>query len=78
MNSNWFRGYGDTPPETVIAVGMDPNFINQKFENCEVAGRISNRYGIQNDVIGIYANVYVCRGLRQTWPEFWEHFQYYG
>ena len=78
MNSNWFRGYGDPPPETVIAVGMDPDFINQKFENCEVAGRISNRYGIQNGVIGVYANVYVCRRLRQTWPEFWEHFQYYG
>lgn len=78
MNSNWFRGYGDPPPETVIAVGMDRDFLNRSFDSCELVSRITNRYGIQNDVIGGYADVFVCRHLRQPWPKFWEPFRYYG
>ena len=27
MNSNWLRGYGDPPPQTVIMVGMDHDFL---------------------------------------------------
>jgi len=42
MNSNWYRGYGDPPPQT----GWD--------------------------------EIFVCRHLRRSWPEFWKHFQYYG
>ena len=78
MNSNWQRGYGDPPPETVIAVGWDRDFLNRHFESCELAGRLTNRYGIENSAIDGYADVFVCRHLRQPWPEFWEHFRYYG
>jgi hypothetical protein len=78
MNSNWLRGYGDPPPQTVIAVGMDRDFLYRNFESCELVGRLTNRYGIENNVIDGYADVFVCRRLRQPWPDFWEHFQYYG
>ncbi|MGB2679229.1 MAG: glycosyltransferase family 39 protein [Candidatus Acidiferrum sp.] len=78
MNSNWLRGYGDPPPQTVIAVGLSRDFVERNFESYELAGRLTNRYGIVNATIDGYADVFVCRNLRQPWPEFWEHFRYYG
>jgi len=78
MNSNWLRGYGDPPPETVIAVGMDRDFIYRNFESCKLADHLTNPYGIENQSIDGYADVFICRHLRQPWPEFWQHFRYYG
>src|SRR5271157_4349278 len=78
MNSNWLRGYGDPPPQTLILVGLRRDFAEQNFESCELVGRVTNRYGIENDTITGYADVFVCRNLRQPWPVFWQHFRYYG
>lgn len=65
-------------PQTVIVAGEDRDFAQRKFESCELAGRLKNRYGIRNFTIGGQPEVFVCRNLRQPWPEFWEHFRYYG
>ena len=78
MNSNWLRGYGDPPPQTVIVLGERRDFVEQNFESCELAGHLTNRYGIENATMAGYADVFVCRNLRQPWPEFWAHFRYYG
>jgi 4-amino-4-deoxy-L-arabinose transferase-like glycosyltransferase len=78
MNSNWLRGYGDPPPTTVIAVGFKRSELDRIFANCEAAALLSNRYGIQNLTVAGRAEVYVCRDIRQPWPEFWENFQHYG
>jgi len=78
MNSNWLRGYGDPPPQTLILVGLPRDFAEHNFESCELAGRLTNRYGIVNATIAGYDAVFVCRNLRQPWPEFWKHFKYYG
>ncbi|HTX75245.1 MAG TPA: glycosyltransferase family 39 protein [Terracidiphilus sp.] len=78
MNSNWLRGYGDPPPETLIAVGMDPDFLERHFTSCRAAARLTNSYGLTNDTIGKYTTVFLCGPPRAGWPEFWEHFQYYG
>jgi 4-amino-4-deoxy-L-arabinose transferase-like glycosyltransferase len=78
MNSNWLRGYGNPPPQTVIAVGFRRNDLDRIFARCEVAAQLSNPYGIVNDSIGDRAQIYVCRNIRQPWPEFWKDFLYYG
>jgi hypothetical protein len=78
MNSNWLRGYGDPPPETVIVLGEHRDFVDRNFESCMLAGRLSNRYGIANRSVANWDEIFVCRGLRQSWPEFWKDFQYYG
>ncbi len=78
MNSNWLRGYGNPPPRTVIVVGMHRESVERNFESCELVGRLTNRYGIDNATIDGYADVFVCHNLRQPWPVFWEHFRYYG
>ncbi|HUM04502.1 MAG TPA: glycosyltransferase family 39 protein [Terriglobales bacterium] len=77
-NSNWYRGYGDPPPEVVIAVGNDPKVLFDNFESCTVAGHLTNPWGVRNNVFVDYSDVYVCRHLRSPWPEFWKHFRYYG
>jgi 4-amino-4-deoxy-L-arabinose transferase-like glycosyltransferase len=78
MNSNWLRGYGTPPPQTVIAVGFRPGELDQIFAHCEAAAPVSNPYGIVNGAIGDRNEVYVCRNIREPWPEFWKGFQYYG
>jgi 4-amino-4-deoxy-L-arabinose transferase-like glycosyltransferase len=78
MNSNWLRGYGDPPPQTVIAVGFKSGEINQIFASCQAAAKLWNPYGVVNDTFRDRDQVYVCRNIRAPWPEFWKHFQYYG
>lgn len=78
MNSNWLRGYGDPPPQTVITLGLHRDTVERNFESCGLVGHVTNRYGIENATIAGYAEVFVCHNLRQPWPEFWKHFRYYG
>jgi 4-amino-4-deoxy-L-arabinose transferase-like glycosyltransferase len=78
MNSNWLRGYGDPPPQTVIAVGFKPSELNPIFASCQVAAQLWNPYDVANDIFRDRDQVYVCRNIRLPWPEFWKHFQYYG
>lgn len=76
-NSLWARGYGDPPPQTIIAVNMDAASLERHFTSCQVAAHLPHPWGIANFTMP-YDDVYVCRGLRTSWPEFWAHFQYYG
>ncbi len=78
MNSNWLRGYGNTPPQSVIAVGFKRGEVEKIFASCEAAAQLSSPYGIVNQTIGERNEVYVCRNIRVPWPEFWKGFQYYG
>jgi hypothetical protein len=48
------------------------------FQSCELAGQLTNRYGIKNSAIGDYTEIFVCRHLRQPWPEFWKHIRSFG
>ena len=77
MNSHWLRGYGDPPPETVIVVGITRDFAQSAFESCQIAGHVSNRFGIENSTIR-NTDIFVCHRLRQPWPGFWRGFQSYG
>ena len=77
FNSLWMRGYGDPPPQSVIAVGLSRELLDRTFETCDWAARVTNRYGIRNEETDS-ANVYLCRHLRQPWPDFWKGFHYFG
>jgi len=78
MNSNWLRGYGEPPPKIVIVLGEHRDFTERNFESCVSAGHLTNRFGIANGSLTGWDEVFVCRNLRQPWPEFWRHFRYYG
>jgi 4-amino-4-deoxy-L-arabinose transferase-like glycosyltransferase len=77
-NSHWLRGYGDPPPQTVIAIGFPRSVTEWAFESCELAGQVNNPYGIKNSAVGDDTDIFVCRRLRQPWPEFWKQFRWYG
>jgi Dolichyl-phosphate-mannose-protein mannosyltransferase len=78
INSYWLRGYGDPPPQTLIVVGLAHDFLERNFHSCELAGQVTNRYGVKNEEATEHPDIYVCRGLLRAWPEFWKNFQYFG
>lgn len=77
-NSFWARGYGEPPPETLIVVGFSREFGERLFESCELAGHITNRDGVANEETTDHQDIFVCRHLRGSWPEFWKKFRRYG
>jgi 4-amino-4-deoxy-L-arabinose transferase-like glycosyltransferase len=78
INSYWLRGYPDPPPETLVLVGIPEDAARRLFDSCEVAGRITNRFGVVNEETTAYPILFVCRGLRQPWPEFWAEQRHFG
>ena len=78
VNSFWLRGYGDHPPQTLIVVGLSPRFVQTNFTTCESEGLISNRYGVRNEETVYDKYLWVCRGLREPWPEFWKKIRAWG
>ena len=77
INSFWYEGYPSPPPKTLVVVGLGDEYRNQYFQSCEVAGHITNPYGIANEEAE-RPNIYICQQLRQPWPDFWADFRYYG
>lgn len=70
----WLRGYGNPPPETLIIVGYSQVEVNIGFERCELAGMITNPYGVEND-LREPPTIFVCRAPRLPWPELWKKVQ---
>jgi 4-amino-4-deoxy-L-arabinose transferase-like glycosyltransferase len=78
VNSYWLRGYGDPPPETLVLVGVPGDIVQAAFRDCQVAGQVTNPYGVPNEESTAYPTIYVCRRLLQPWPEFWAQYRYFG
>lgn len=72
VNSSWERGYGGTEPETVVVVGYPQEFLKRYFESCEEAGRVWNKFGVANEETIEDPVIFVCRGLKGSWAEFWK------
>lgn len=70
VNSSWERGYGD-PAEVLIVVGYPRVMLESEFASCVVAGRVWNRYGVMNEETLEDPEIFVCRGLKGTWEDFW-------
>jgi len=78
VNSFWARGYGDPPPETLIVLGHSSGFLARNFDSCRVAAHTWNRYGVENEVSVDHPDIYVCRGLKKPWREFWDDYRHFG
>jgi len=78
VNSFWQRGYGDPPPETLIVVGFSRKFCEAHFQSCEVAGHITNHDNVPNEETTDHRDIFICRGLKEPWPEFWRGMRHYG
>ena len=73
----FLRGYGNPPPETLIVFGFTQENVNSLFEQCSVAGTVTNPYGVKND-LSDPPNIFVCRSPRLPWSELWNRLQRYS
>jgi 4-amino-4-deoxy-L-arabinose transferase-like glycosyltransferase len=78
INSYWLRGYGEPPPQTLIVLGAQREDVDRYFERCELVSPITNRYNVKNEETTRYPGVFICRGLREPWPQLWPHFRWFG
>ena len=78
MNSDWLRGYGSPAPQTLIVVGWNQQKVDTYFQTCILAGKVTNSYGVQNEDTMYRPDIFLCRGLRESWPEFWREIQSFG
>lgn len=76
-NSYFLRGYGNPPPQTLIVVGFTQDTVDSLFVQCEVAGEITNPYGVEND-LREPPNIFLCRELRLPWDELWNRLKRYS
>jgi len=77
VNSFWKRGYGELPPELVVAVGFKKPYLEKMFGSVELADRISNPLGIANEE-SEHPEIYICRYPRRPWPEVWPTIRAFG
>lgn len=70
VNSYWYRGYGASPPTTVIVLGDTPEGMRDTPATCTVAGHVRNRHGVENEETG-HPDIYLCRDLRVPWAQLW-------
>jgi len=78
VNSFWYRGYGDPPPQTLIVIGLSRRYMEESFGPCRLAGHTWNPYGIKNEETVDHPDIWVCGPPKAGWPEFWKDFRYYG
>ena len=76
-NTFFLRGYGSPPPEILIVVGFSSEAISALFEQCAVAGTITNVYGVENDLRDP-PNIFVCRNPRLPWDQLWSKLKRYS
>jgi hypothetical protein len=77
FDSYWQYGYGNPPPQTLLVIGFPPDLL-ANFQDCTLIAPITTPFNIQNDETINHRSIFLCHNLRQPWPEFWQHFQYFG
>jgi hypothetical protein len=78
VNSHWYRGYGDPPPDTLIVLGGEKEEAEQFFRRCEVAGRNTNRYGVENEESRDNPLILLCRERLFDWHDVWPRQRSFG
>ncbi len=78
INTHWWRGYGAEPPEVVILVGYSRASAERFAREVTLAGHITNHSDVRNEETRDHPDIFVCRGLKKSWPEFWQRFQHFG
>ena len=76
-NSLWARGYGEQEPGTVIVVGFERDYARHFFMSCQSAGKVTNRFNVENEETLHHNGIYVCRQPRRPWAEMWDEMQWF-
>ncbi len=78
VNSFWYRGYGDPPPQVLIVLGLPEREMERRFQSCQLAGHTPHTDDVRNEETEDHPDIFVCRGMKESWPDFWKDFHYYG
>ncbi len=78
VNSFWYRGYPHPAPLRLVVLGFSQTDAEKTFSGCELAGHVSNRYGVNNEEARHHPDIFLCGPPRAGWPAFWRNFRYYG
>lgn len=78
VNSFWQRGYGAPPPEHVLVVGVDRDFLQEQFRDCRPVGRWHVPGGVSNEEARWHTEIFLCGQPQAGWPAFWKKFRWFG
>jgi hypothetical protein len=78
INTFWLKGYGNPPPETLIIVGANKEDVERAFSDCVLSGHTPNPHDISNEETRDHPDIFTCKNLRFTWPDFWKKAQGFG
>ena len=78
VNSFWLRGVPEPPPETVIVLGAERAQLARMFDSVELAGHVTNRFGIRNEEATEHPDVYICRNIHIPWRQLWPRIRGFG
>lgn len=78
VNSFWYYGYPDPPPQTLILIGFSRDWAEEHFESCRIGAKVWNEYGIRNEETLDHPEMFVCRNLKGDWKSFWKDHQHFG
>ena len=49
VNSFWYRGYGDPPPQVLIVLGLSQREMQRRFQSCDLAGHTPRIDDVRNE-----------------------------
>lgn len=78
VNSYYYWSQGRLAAETYIVIGYHRNDLRAYCGEITQAGRISNRYGIENEETRNHAIIYLCRAPRTPLEDIWPDMQRFG
>ena len=73
-NALWSLAAPPADATTALIVGGQADRAAEWFDSCEVAGRLDNGVGVDNEEEGM--PLLVCRGPISSWSELWERFRH--
>jgi hypothetical protein len=74
VDSFWMQGAPAETIDVLVVVGYSKESVEAFFTACELAGEISNQYGVMNDEARL-KDIFLCKGLRQPWSKLWDEMQ---
>jgi hypothetical protein len=78
INSYWQRGPGNPVPTTLLIVGSSRETLEKRFTFVQLAGHVSNPYGVHNEETERHPDIFLCRGLRAPLDQVWPRIRSFG
>jgi hypothetical protein len=78
INSYWQRGPGNPVPTTLLIVGASRQTLEERFTFVQLAGHVTNPYGVHNEETERHPEIFLCRGLRVPLDQVWPRIRSFG